>query len=160
MCERVFTTDLERIIGMGRQPAPRHGVSGYRRGCRCAACSSAERLRQLHYRTGTTKGTPTPKPDTNVVALPTAKHPVQAGAVEAAVAAECAKLSTAVERPADVQQALVLARILDDAEVTALHPVTSRQLHALMESLRTGRKLKSKGRLAAIQAITTRRETP
>lgn len=60
------------------------------------------------------------------------------------------------ERPSTVQQALTLARLLDNNEFGAMHPTASRQLHTLLESLNAPKK-KSRGKLYAIQQMTARR---
>lgn len=90
---------------------------------------------------------PTPKPS-----------PASPGPVETAVRVECDAMPIAKERPATVQQALAMARILDDIDQQGMWNQASRQLHTLLESLRVNTKRKSKGRLAAIQAITTNRD--
>jgi hypothetical protein len=58
--------------------------------------------------------------------------------------------------PLRVEMALTAARILDDPDRVALHGTVLRQLDQIVERLTGGRKTKSKGRLAAVQAMTAR----
>jgi hypothetical protein len=83
-------------------------------------------------------------------------EPPVAGPNEIAVIEQCAAAPKAVDRPATVEQARTLARILDDDDCKAMWPTTSRQLHTLLSSL-TAPKVKSGGRLYAIRAMTNRR---
>ena len=47
-----------------------------------------------------------------------------------------------------------MARILDDQQLVSMWPQAARQLQALLDGLRSGAKKKSRGRLAAVQAMT------
>jgi hypothetical protein len=58
------------------------------------------------------------------------------------------------DEPVLVEMALGAARILDNPERATLHPPTLRQLSDIREKLTGGRKTKSKGRLAAIVAMS------
>jgi hypothetical protein len=60
------------------------------------------------------------------------------------------------EQPVRFEMALTAARILDDPERVSLHGTILRQLETVTEKLTGGRKTKSKGRLAAVQAMTAR----
>jgi hypothetical protein len=80
--------------------------------------------------------------------------PVAPGANEAAVRAQCAGLPAAADHPATVEQAVVLARILDDPKYAPMFATTSRQLHALLQSLDKGARKRTKGKLAAIIELT------
>lgn len=75
------------------------------------------------------------------------------GENESAVRAQCASSARAEDKPGTVMQAVTLSRILDNDQLSALWPQTSRQLHALLTSLDAPRK-KSKGRLSAVIALT------
>lgn len=79
-----------------------------------------------------------------------------AGANEIAVMAQCEAASKATEKPATVEQARTLAKILDDDDCKAMWPTTSRQLHVLLSSL-TPPPGKSKGKLLQIQKMVNRR---
>jgi hypothetical protein len=76
------------------------------------------------------------------------------GAVEQGVIDECAHFAQAVARPAMVEQARSLARILDDPRRVPLWATTSRQLTAILNDLRTSAKRKTRGRLAQVQRMT------
>jgi hypothetical protein len=91
----------------------------------------------------------------SVVALPA--NPANAGTApvenerenETATREQCARSSKAADQPGTVQQAITLAKILDNPSLASIHPTTSRQLHILLTSLSGGKK-KSRGGLAAI----------
>jgi hypothetical protein len=86
-----------------------------------------------------------------------AHSPDTLGDNEAAVIAQCENMGqVAADKPAIVSQAKTLARILDDPTLMPMHASTSRQLQALLASL-DGPKKKSRGRLAAVQAMTPRK---
>ncbi len=67
---------------------------------------------------------------------------------------ETAPLTKAAERPATVAGARVMARILDDNALVAMHPQAARQLQVILNELHSHTKRKSKGRLAAVQQMT------
>ncbi len=87
---------------------------------------------------------------------PAKPKPQAIGTNEQAVLDQAAQLPKADQQPATVQQALTLARLLDDDACKAMWPTTSRQLHVLLLSL-AGPKAKSKSRILAIQKMTNRR---
>jgi hypothetical protein len=60
------------------------------------------------------------------------------------------------DHPARVEMALTAAKILDDPDRVSLHTQALRQLDQILERVTGGRKSKSKGRLAAVQAMTAR----
>jgi hypothetical protein len=134
-----------------------HGIGGYRSGCRCAVCRSAETQRERDYRA---------RGGGRVVAMPTGKPTVKAnvkvetkpnavGSAEQAVIDETGQLTSAADRPAVVAAARAMARILDDQQLVSMWPQAARQLQALLDGLRSGvKKKKSGGRLAAVQAMT------
>lgn len=137
-----------------------HGIGGYRSGCRCAACRSAETQRKRDYRA---------RRGGMVVAISNAEQPVTAkattraqskivGSVEQAVLDETELLTGIAERPSLVAGALCLARVLDNDLLISMHPQTARQLQAILRELHCGTKKKSKGRLASVQQMTRRSE--
>jgi len=141
-----------------------HGTATmYRNGCRCNDCcaSNAKRGRDYRAKNPTRRGT---RGARNVVAMPTQptpqpvpQPPNELGDNEAAVIAQCEQLGkAAAEKPSLVAQAKTLARILDRPDLMPMHATTSRQLQALLASL-DGPKKKSRGRLAAVQAMTPRK---
>jgi hypothetical protein len=71
----------------------------------------------------------------SVVALPKSTVPTVLGENEAAVIAQCEHLPKAEDSPSTVQQCRTLAKILDNDEMSALWPQTSRQMHALLSSM-------------------------
>lgn len=74
------------------------------------------------------------------------------GAMERAVAEQLAPY--AEESPAYVQLAVSLAQVIDDPDRASVRHQNARQLQAVMDKLGQGKKKKSRGRLAAVQAIT------
>jgi hypothetical protein len=96
----------------------------------------------------------------NVVALPTTAQPeaapAQPGPNELAVRQQCEQSPKAKDKPASVEQAVTMARILDNPEFAPMHPQASRQLQALLTDLGQP-KTKSGGRLYAVQQMTRRR---
>ena len=145
-----------------------HGLGGYRRyGCRGPVCRAANAEYQRKRRAAQ-KGKPMAKRGATVSRLhsvPTSPPPVEQsepGPVERAVIDECAGLtigdvSVVEERPAYVQMARSMARILDNPRREKDHTPASNQLRTVMEILHAGAKTKSKGRLVAIQKMTNRR---
>jgi hypothetical protein len=136
-----------------------HGRRRYRRGCRCAVCRADETQRKREYRAGI------PADQRAVVSLllPTTRRPAAAsnpepeptmGDNEIAVRAQCESSPKAADNPGTVSQAVTLARILDRPEFAAMHPTTSRQLHALLTSL-AAPKRKSRARLTRIRSMTS-----
>jgi hypothetical protein len=151
-----------------------HGASGYRAGCKCTVCTLAESERKRNFRaTGTgakqaTTANVTPLRSnvkgrartsaraTTRAPQPPSQRPPVIGDNEAAVRAQCEGATRAADQPGTVAQAITLAKILDREDLIAMHANTSRQLHVLLQSL-AGPKLKSKGKLVAIQKMTNRR---
>lgn len=161
-----------------------HGKrSTYVQGCRCDACTAAHaeyhreyKHRQLAGETGSAaKGSRkaegergmarTGKSDGNVTPIfggaqpnsPTAEDDTddyQMGPVEFGVIEECKNFPQAQVRPAMVEQARALARLMDDERRVALWPTTSRQLTSIMNDLRDSAKRKARGRLATVQKMT------
>jgi hypothetical protein len=87
-----------------------------------------------------------------VVTLPTAKKRCGPGDVELGVIAETEL--TSGEHPALVAMAVSLARILDNDGQVYMWPTTARQLTAILNELRGGkRKQRNRGRLASVQSL-------
>lgn len=131
-----------------------HGVGGYRSGCRCAVCRSAETLRKRSYRA---------RAGGKVVAMPTAAaiatgktrvKPKAVGSVEQAVLEETAPLPKSAEQPALVAGAIAMAHVLDNDSLVSMHPAAARQLQAVLQELHRGPKRKSNGRLAAVRMMS------
>lgn len=153
-----------------------HGIEGYRKyNCKCDdgtenSCLGANRIYQREYRElkrreraaaavdelakrrGKTKRTAT-------VAGSESNDSV--GFMEQAVIDECATLEMARVRPFVVAAARKLARIVDalgdDTKGLAAQASTTKQIHAMLESLRpkeTASKRKSGGRLATVGNLT------
>jgi hypothetical protein len=79
------------------------------------------------------------------------------GPNEQAVLAQTQDSALADARPATVQQALTLARLLDNQEFSAMHPTASRQLHLLLTSLELAKRKMANRRLATVIAMTARK---
>lgn len=84
--------------------------------------------------------------------------PRMMGSVESGVIAQTREYVD--ERPGDVAMAIVAAKILDTPERVAIHPQTMRQLQSILASLNAGKRKKSRGRLAAVQAMTNKTGKP
>lgn len=86
------------------------------------------------------------------------------GETEAAVRAECESLGVSKSQPAMVANAVKMARILDQDELVALHPTTSRQLTTILGKLQAASPGAGQGgaggtsRLAEMQAMAQRSE--
>jgi hypothetical protein len=83
-----------------------------------------------------------------------AQQDICVGSVERAVRIQLQDF--VAEHPTQVEMAVVAAKILDDPDRVVLHPTTIRQLNMIVEQLTAGKKKKSRGRLAAVQAMTDR----
>jgi hypothetical protein len=144
-----------------------HGTTGYRRGCRCVKCKAAHAKEARDHRArNPVARTRRSDPLAKVVAMPTRTQapadpdpvPTEPGPVEQSVIDQCQDSSLAETRPATVQQALALARVIDNKEFSAMHPTASRQLHTLLTSLEPAKKKSRRGgRLAVVQQMTARR---
>jgi hypothetical protein len=126
-------------------------------GSRCDACRAANADYQRAFQLGLVA------PKSNVTSIKSRKQPAKPrapradkrGEVERAVRAQLKDF--AADNPTQVQMAIVAAQILDNPERVALHPTTIRQLGQIVEGLTAGKKKKSRGRLAAVQALTDRK---
>lgn len=145
----------------------KHGTkNGYRQGCRCDECTAAQAEHQRDYlqrkkagQIGDASVTPlfTGGAAKGVAAEPVSAEPeaeYQIGPVEMGVIEECRNFPQAQARPAMVEQARALARLLDDERRVALWPTTSRQLTTILNDLRDSAKRKARGRLASVQKMT------
>lgn len=135
-----------------------HDLERYRAGCRCAVCRQANRDYMRDYR-ASRRGLegPPPQPDSSVTVLPkpVLVDDVVPGPIEQAVLDETATLSGAARRPTSVETARALARDLDDRRLATSHASQARQLHALMESLRSASAGRS-SRLASVARLSQR----
>lgn len=109
-----------------------HGLRGYRNsGCRCDICLDAHAQYQRQYRARRKKS----KGDVHAETV--AYRPVGVvGAVEIAVEAELATLSSAALKPSLAAAAIAMAKILDDPTLATSHPSSARQLNLAMAALR------------------------
>jgi hypothetical protein len=148
---------------MPRPPSTEHGTSAmYRRGCRCGPCATVERDRVRRWRHTKMTGEDRSLAAVVPLAAKTSRKskragPAVVGANEAAVLAQCEAAPKAADAPGTVQQAITLARILDDEDCKAMWPTTSRQLHALLLSLAAPRGKSGGRKLAVIRAMSNRR---
>lgn len=138
-----------------------HGREGYRKGCGCDVCRTAEisyqnkRRRQRGRspanvipmkRAGETNGSP--------------KRRNTIGPMERAVVSECEGLERAEERPTLVAAACNLAKIVDNPELKGLHTSTVKQIMSILTDLHgedkkaAGSRRKSGGRLATVRRMT------
>jgi hypothetical protein len=123
--------------------------------CRCDDCNAAN-ARYVRERRNLARGIASESPSSShatgasVTALPsrlasvaaasqrTAAPPAETvapGRVEAAVSAEIGQLSARVKHVGLVENALAMARILDDRRLVTTHPSASRQLTASLSKL-------------------------
>lgn len=148
----------------------KHGITQYRNGCRCAVCTESARRAKQRQRAAKAKPhmlpeslRPAPAPAEsapNVVAMPKATSPVEAAAMgdnEAGVRAQCAASRLAADRPGTVAQCITLSKILDNAELAAMWPTTSRQLQSLLATLDGPRKKTHGSQLAVVSKMAGRR---
>jgi hypothetical protein len=148
--------------------APHGTRARYAQGCRCAACKAENSSYQRSYRaakaTGTARLADKPSDGAKLVAFPRSgqvnqtfqqKPEVVVGDNERAVLAQTEASVHAAAQPAAVQQALSMARILDNPDCLAMHPTASRQLQLLLTSLDPPKPQRRKGRLAVVVAMTT-----
>lgn len=137
-----------------------HGASGYRGGCRCQKCRSAESARQRRFRArnpnAQIRGVP------RVVALPSIPQQAQAGSqgpgpgeVEQATREQLAGMPKAAERQGEARAAIRLAQLLDDPAYFALSAQNANKLHMILTSLGTPKR-KARSRLAAVESMTSR----
>jgi hypothetical protein len=132
---------------IGRPPINEHGSRAvYAKGCRCSKCRAAEaayvRARKI--------GRPAP---TTLAALPSVA--AAPGKTELAIATEIEQIESAACHPGLTELARVLARDLDNENLAASHASLSRELRAVMETLRTG--VRATGKLATLVAMSDRR---
>jgi hypothetical protein len=133
-----------------------HGIGGYRSGCRCGVCRSAETHRKREYRArrGATLVAMSAAKPPKALEAASKTNPNGSGFVEQAVVEETTSLTKAVACPGMVANALAMARILDTDDLVGMHPQAARQLQAILCELHLGTKKKSKGRLASVQQMT------
>jgi hypothetical protein len=86
-----------------------------------------------------------------LVGLPANTTPNEPGEVEQAVVCETTPYVEA--RPAMVEQAKALGRIIDNESLVSMWPATSRQLQSVLSSLHSAKRKKAKGRLASVQQM-------
>jgi hypothetical protein len=123
----------------GQQMA-NHGSSRYAKGCRCAECTEAHRLRAVDYRTRKEESEP----------LPAQTAP---GQVETAVEAEIGGL--AVSRPSLAAIAVAMARILDNPRAKSTQPQAAKVLVSVLDTLHKGSAQGRRGSLALVKSMTT-----
>jgi hypothetical protein len=145
---------------MSGRMSERHGRNGYLRGCRCDRCRGGQRDYISAQRACKRALSPVPAP---VLAEPVsvaASSNVAAetvGPLVAAVRAELAALGDLTGRPGLAAAAVAMARILDHPGAVTTQPEAARQLMSLLDVLHREAAPK-RGRLAAVQAMTTGRE--
>jgi len=134
----------------------------YSQGCRLPECKAAQAEYVRGYKARKAgavvdirrpgrprKGEASPAP----IAAP--EMPAGGGPNEQAVRAELANLSSASVRLASAAAAVSMAKILDSPLALAQQPAAATRLEAIMSGLRQGSQ-KRKGRLASVQAMTTK----
>ncbi len=124
-----------------------HGLNGYRAGCRCAVCCSAESVRKRKQ--GTTGSGAKRSP------IPLRRKFI--GEAERAVIDECASAPRAQDRPTTVQQARCMARILDIPELNGLHARAASELRSLLNSLHPEPKTKRRASVATLRSVKRQR---
>jgi hypothetical protein len=163
------------MAGMTKRQVRTHGIAGYRAGCRCVTCTLADSDRKRRFRAfgsgakSIVDGQPSKAAESNVKPLrsrtPQRQRRAASGAasgsqwaavgdIEQAVIDECAMLPVAAERPALVMATRLMARIMDNPELQALHVKASRELEYNMSFLRPTRK--PKHQRASVHLLTRR----
>jgi len=146
-----------------------HGTrQRYAEGCRCDSCKAAQAKyvrgwkdrKRIEQATGISTKRIERANGTVVLMTGERAKPIEPqvnppGLVELAVIEECSGLSIAAERPALVETARTMARILDNPNQLALHPTTSRQLTSILNDLRGQSKKRTRSRLASVQRMVT-----
>jgi hypothetical protein len=127
-----------------------HGTSGYRAGCRCYTCVSAETDRKRNYR-----ATGSGAKSSDYTEGAAGDRNSEVGEVEAAVIAECESLPLAAQRPTLVIAARDMARIMDNREVSHWHSKAAKAMLEYMAQLYPQQKPRKMGqRLATVHALT------
>ena len=131
----------------------------YADGCRCAVCKAAQAQYMREWKArkagadieAPRMGRP-PKGSSAAVTV-AADSVSSGGAVEAAVQAELAGLTSAATRLGAAEAAVAMARILDNPLALAQQPAAAARLTAILDDLRKG-SARRRGRLASVQAMT------
>jgi hypothetical protein len=128
--------------------AATHGTRwGYLTGCRCADCRHAQRIYQRNYRERRANGLTRP----SVVAeLP----PSEPGRVEIAIRQEIEGSALAAARPALVETAVSLAKILDNPRAISQQAAAAGKLVDILDTLHEGAAPR-RGGLKLVRAMTT-----
>jgi hypothetical protein len=146
--------------------AAEHGtISAYRGSatrepCRCATCKRgwAEYMRNRRTKSVPERSKTRVVKPTNVVQMPSPQVAARAaaqpgmGANEAGVLERFEQLDT--NDPALKAQCVTLARLIDDGENVALIVPATKQLHLMLTGAAQGKKKKSRGKLASVQALS------
>jgi hypothetical protein len=128
-----------------------HGRAGYRRGCRCATCKSAEAQRKREARMRGPR-------IASVTAMPQAVSAIrEPGEVEHAVRVQCENSAKSADMPGIVAAAIACARQIDDPNFAGRIPQLVAKLHMLLNSLQGQRRKVRPGRLAIVQSMTNRK---
>jgi hypothetical protein len=99
-------------------------------GCRCADCREAQAAYQAEYRSRVANG----EVGASVAQLPLAGP----GPVEAAIRQEIEGLPLAAARPALVETAVTMAKILDNPRAVSQQPAAAGKLADIMDRLHNG----------------------
>jgi hypothetical protein len=137
-------------------------TGSYRSGCRLAPCRKANAQYKRKRRTQSVPERSKTRKPTNVVQMPTARATTQPaapdgtpGEQERAVIAQLETIDC--KDVALVARCRKMAEILDDPGQQGHWIQASKSLDAMMTRAQTGRKKKSRGRLASVQAMSGRR---
>jgi hypothetical protein len=125
----------------------KHGLTEYRRGCRCDICLEANRVYFREWRA---------KRRGLRLVVTAGDEPVAAGLVEAAVQRELDLLSGAEQRPGLCAGILAMARILDNPKLATTQPSAARQLNNGLQRLRDA-SVSRGGKLAVVASMSDRK---
>jgi hypothetical protein len=138
---------------MGRPPINEHGTRAmYAKGCKCGPCCRAAAEYSRAYRIG--RSAPTA-----LAAVPVMASAAQPGRNELATAQEIKAIPTSGSHPGLCEQALTLARDLDNEGLAGTHSSLSRELRSVLEALGSGQR-PGGGKLAAVVAMANRPRSP
>jgi hypothetical protein len=126
-----------------------HGLSQYRRGCRCDVCLKANRDYMREYR-ARRRGLR--------LVVTAGDDEVDLGSVEASVQRELDSLSAAVSRPGLCAGILAMAKILDNPNLATTQPSAARQMNSGLQRIRDS-SINRGGKLAVVASMSDRKPT-
>jgi hypothetical protein len=140
-----------RYEGSFQQMSAKHGThSRYSQGCRCDACTEGHRLTAREY--AQRKNAGQVRPRVQVVESSEIPNFSEPGPVEQATREEVSGMSAT--RPAMVEIALAMARLLDNPRVASVQPSAAKTLVNVLEALHKSSAQERRGNLALVRGMT------